>query len=101
MPFPKMKVCHVSGFGTVSRLVSSTKDDGTVETKVVSSNAKLPDARKFDISAQIKAGVTLQEVNTKVLGSGVSTEELAGAVSQVARKSISKNQFQQDDMSKE
>jgi hypothetical protein len=85
-----MKTCHVSGFGSVPREVSVEKPDGTVEITTRPCNQKLPDARMFDLSAQLKAGVQLQEVNTKILGSGVSTEELAGAVNQVARKSKSK-----------
>lgn len=87
MPFPRMKTCHVSGFGSVAREVSVEKPDGVVETMIRPCNQKLPDAKMFSISAQLKAGVNLQEVNTQILGSGVPTDELVGAVRQVARKS--------------
>lgn len=89
MPFPSMKVCHVSGFGSVARQVSVEKPDGTVEFMTRPCNQKLPDAKMFELSAQVQAGVQLQEVNTKILGSGVSNEELTGALNQVARKSKS------------
>lgn len=95
MPFPAMKTCHVSGFGSCTREVTVEKPDGTIEIMQRPCNQKLPDAKMFDLPAQLKAGVNLQEVNTKILGSGVSTEELVGAVNQVARKSKQSKQANQ------
>lgn len=101
MPFPSMKTCHASSFGSLAREVSVEKPDGTVEIMTRPCNAKLPDAKMFDISAQLKAGVQLQEVNTQILGSGVSTEELSGALTQVARKSKQSKQTKQAEEAEE
>ena len=101
MPFPSMKTCHVSSFGSLARQVSVEKPDGTVEIMTRPCNQKLPDSKMFEISAQVKAGLQLQEVNTQILGSGVSTEELSGAVSQVARKSKQSKQSNQAEEAEE
>ena len=101
MPFPKLKTCHVSGFGSVARLSSVEKSDGTVETKYKPCNEKLPPANMFDIASQVQAGVTLQEVNTKILGSGVSTEDLAGIVNKAFVKKVEPTTSNQDSSSEE
>lgn len=87
MPFPRLKVRFAHSFGSCPREVY--KEDpttGVVSVVMEPCNKKLPDSELFEIQNQIKAGVTLDEVNTKVLGSGIDTEALSSAVSTVAKK---------------
>ena len=92
MPFPKLKVCFNRGFGSCVREVSVVdQDTGVVTTTTAPCNTKLPDAELFEIQNQIKAGVTLDEVNTKILGSGIDTVSLTEAVETVVKNSNKKS----------
>lgn len=65
-------------FGCVAPMVTEymTNDDGSVKEKEVKSNSPLPDADLFDLEANIKAKVNLEEQNTKIVGS--SSADLEG-----------------------
>lgn len=90
MPFPRLKVRHAGSFGSCQRESSVTDSEtGIVTTVMVDCNKPLPAAEMFEISNMVKAGVHLDEVNTKILGSGVDTEALTEAV-QTAVKSTRK-----------
>lgn len=47
-------------------------DEGFTTFEKVPDNAPLPPVELFDLERQTKAGVTQQQVNTKILGSGVA-----------------------------
>lgn len=83
MPFPKHKVFFCRSFGSIQREVVSEKPDGSIESRLINCNVKLPSSEKFDISAQVKAGLNLQEVNTNVLSGGSNLEELSSAISTI------------------
>lgn len=81
MPFPKCKIRHVGSFGSCQRESSVTDEEtGVVTTVMVDCNKPLPAAEMFEISNMMKAGVHLDEVNTKILSSGIDTEALTEAV---------------------
>lgn len=87
MPFPRLKVRFSRGFGSSPREVAHEDEaTGVVETRFEPCNKPLPAAELFEIQNQIKAGVTLNEANTNILGSGVDTQALGEAVSTVAKK---------------
>lgn len=50
-------------------------DDGNVTFKKVSDNSVLPDVALFDLKHQLKAGVSVQQVSTKILGDGVAVAQ--------------------------
>lgn len=101
MPFPVNKVVFYRGFGSCARETSVVdKDTGVVTTSIEPCNVKLPDAEMFEIQNQIKAGVTLDEVNTNILGSGVDTSALSEAVTIVAKKSRKKSTQEVNDEDK-
>lgn len=87
MPFPKCKVRFHSSFGSCQREIS-TEDPVTHDVLVSRQdcNQSLPESELFDIQNQIKAGVTLNEVNTKVLGSGIDVQSLGEAIETVNKK---------------
>lgn len=64
-------------FGCVAPMVTEymTNEDGGVEEKEVRSNSPLPDAELFDLEANIKVKVNLEEQNTKIIGSSSSNLE--------------------------
>ena len=86
MPFPSFKISVNGSFGSCQREVQVTDPDtGIVTTAMEDCNKKLPDASMFQINNMIKAGVSLDEVNTKILSSGVDTQALTEAVTTVAK----------------
>lgn len=42
-------------------------DDGTCERSIVSASRVLPPVANYDLTTQLRAGVNLEEVNTKIL----------------------------------
>lgn len=87
MPFPRLKVRFNRSFGSVPREVYVEDPvNGVIQTVIEDCNKKLPDSELFEIQNQIKAGVTLDEVNTKVLGSGIDTEAVTEVVKTVTKK---------------
>ena len=94
MPFPKCKISFNKSFGSCQRETSITDPEtGNSTTKMVDCNTKLPPAEYFNIENQIKAGVTLNEVNTNILGSAdININEVSeGIKTYVKSKSKSKN----------
>lgn len=71
-------------FGSFGAYPTSDKvvqpaDNGVCEVRDVSNNEKLPDARMTDLELQIKAGINLEQVNTKLVDTrslGASLVEL-------------------------
>lgn len=47
--------------------------DNTVEEKMVPSNKKIPDVEFFDLENILKAGIPLQQTNTKVIQSDLNS----------------------------
>lgn len=68
MPFPKLKfridasVCNVT-----TRSAKTDEVTGIVETKQESAIEELAPAEYWDIGNQVKAGMKLEEVNTKIV----------------------------------
>lgn len=93
MPFPRLKVRFNGSFGSCPRQTEVTDPEtGVVSFVDEPCNKPLPDASMFEIDNMVKAGVHLDEVNTKILSSGIDTEALASAVEtvkQTTRKSKS------------
>lgn len=89
MPFPRLKIRHNGGFGSCSRESSVTDPEtGVVSTVMVDCNKPLPDAEMFDVSNMVKAGVTLDEVNTRILSSGVDTQALSEAIKASVKSNV-------------
>jgi len=71
-------------FGSFGAFPTSDKvvqpaENGICEVREVSNNEKLPDARMTDLELQIKAGINLEQVNTKLVDTrslGASLAEL-------------------------
>lgn len=73
--FPNLKVHFVTPTGTSPRLrFAADEESGIVETRVVPCNVPLPSADMFDVVKMAKAGITLKEVNTKVLSDSDSLD---------------------------
>lgn len=87
MPFPKCKIKLNMSFGSSPReTYTEDKETGVCIPKTEECNKKLPDAENFKIENQLKAGVTLNEVNTKVLnGNGVNIPELEQAIEKATK----------------
>lgn len=45
-----------------------SKDDGTCERVIVESDRKLPPVANYDLTTLLRAGVPLEEVDTRVIG---------------------------------
>lgn len=71
-------------FGSFGAYPTSDKvvqpaENGNCEVRDVSNNEKLPDPRMTDLELQIKAGINLEQVNTKLIDTrslGASLAEL-------------------------
>lgn len=88
MPFPKCKIHFNMSFGSSPREISNEDENGNVTTKIEECNKKLPNAEYFEIQNQIKAGVTLNEVNTNVINNsdGININELENAIETSVKK---------------
>lgn len=94
MPFPQCKIKLVTGFGTSRRIKYVTDEVTGISVPVVQDcNKPLPSPEMFKIKNQLAAGVTLNEVPTKVV-SNVNPSVIEQEVADVAvkvRKSNKKN----------
>lgn len=93
MPFPKCKVKFNMSFGSCQREKSiEDPSTGICTTKMEDCNTKLPDSQFFEIQNQIKAGVTLDEVNTKIINNdgGINVPELESAIETAVKKTRKK-----------
>lgn len=62
----KFHTCPCSGVGVVE---SVTLETGVIETHVEDACTKeMPDAELFDLETNLKAGVNIEEVGSKILG---------------------------------
>jgi hypothetical protein len=102
MPFPKCKIHFNRSFGSCQRETSiEDPSTGVCTVKMVDCNTKLPDSKFFEIQNQIKAGVTLDEVNTKVINSGsINVPEFESAI-ETAVKKTTKKQTQKTEVTDE
>lgn len=94
MPFPKNKIHFNKSFGSCPRESTIENPETGVEIPITKNcNEKLPDAENFKIDNMIKAGVTLNEVNTNVINNndGINVKELENAVETVIKKSKKSN----------
>ena len=79
MPFPKTKTYFNYNYGTCPKETShEDPETGIIITENEAPNKKLPDAEFFEIHNQIKAGVTLNEVNTNIINNnnGINIPDL-------------------------
>lgn len=94
MPFPKNHVQFRQSFGS-SPIIATIEDESTGVLKEVikDCNEKLPDAENFEIANQIKAGVALQETNTKILSSEntPNIKDLTTAIQEIDKKKQTNN----------
>lgn len=93
MPFPRCKVHFNMSFGSCQREKSiEDPSTGVCTVKMEDCNTKLPDSKLFEIQNQIAAGVSLDEVNTKVINStgGINVPEFEKAVETAVKKSTKK-----------
>lgn len=98
MPFPRCKVKFNMSFGSSPREVTvEDPSTGICTIKVEDCNKPLPDSRLFEIQNQIKAGVTLDEVNTKVINNtaGINVPELESVIETAVRKTRKKQALTQ------
>lgn len=90
MPFPKMKIHFNKSFGSCPRETSiEDPETGITITKLEDCNKPLPSSEKFEINNMIKAGVTLNEVNTTIINNnnGINLPELETAIETSVKKS--------------
>lgn len=90
MPFPKCKIHFNKSFGSSPREISITDEEsGIITTKTEDCNKKLPPSEYFEIQNQIKAGVTLNEVNTNIINNsnGINIPELENVIKTSIKKS--------------
>ena len=101
MPFPKCKVHFIKSFGSSPREISITDEETGIETtKIEDCNKTLPPAEYFEINNQIKAGVTLNEVNTKIIQNNpVNIPELDEAITNISKtkSKTTKNEVNNED----
>lgn len=86
MPFPRCKVKLVTGYGTSQRTKYVTDEATGISVPVVQDcNKPLPSPEMFKIKNQIAAGVSLNEVPTKVV-SNVDPAAIEAEVADVTAK---------------
>lgn len=94
MPFPKNHVQFRQSFGS-SPITTTIEDESTGVLKEITKdcNEKLPDAENFEIANQIKAGIALQETNTKILNSEntPNIKDLTTAIQEIEKKKQTNN----------
>lgn len=87
MPFKKCNVQFHKAFGSSPRETTITDEEtGITRETTKNCNEKLPDAENFEIANQLKAGVNLQETNTKILGSKINEEAITAAIKKARAK---------------
>lgn len=102
MPFPRCKVRFDSTFGSLAREVSMTDPvTGVVSFTVEDCDKPLPDSRMFDISSMMKAGVTLNEVNTNILSSGIDLQAVSEACDTIKTRVRKKKQSATEEVANE
>lgn len=69
-----------------------TDDNGNVTFSKVADNAPLPDASLFDLKHQLKAGVTPQQVSTKILGDGFAVSQAIESLNKQTQKQGGNNE---------
>lgn len=68
MPFPKLNIQTPQSKSYNKKIKTHTDEiTGIVTESYVDANENLPNAEMFSISNQLKAGVDLKEVNTKIV----------------------------------
>lgn len=90
MPFPKCKIHFNKSFGSCPRETTIEDPETGVEIPVIKNcNEKLPDTENFKINNMIKAGVTLNEVNTNIINNnnGINVKELENTVETIVKTS--------------
>lgn len=92
MPFPKLNVRFRQSFGTCPREHVTEDENGNAIVTTVPCNKKLPDAENFEIQNQIKAGVNLQEVSTKIIGDKINTKEIEQTIKELKKKEQTKKE---------
>lgn len=85
MPFPKLNVNFHRGFGTCQIRKVQEDEQGNIITTMEDCNKKLPEAENFEIQNQLKAGLNLQEVNTKIKGADIDEKELTEAFNKMSK----------------
>lgn len=102
MPFPRLKVRFNGNFGSCARETTVTDPEtGVVSTVMEDCNKPLPDSSMFQINNLVKAGVTLDEVNTKILSSGIDTEAFTSAVETVKKSTTKKKAVKAEEVKNE
>lgn len=89
MPFPKLNIRFNKSFGSSPReTYIEDKNTGTCIPTTEECNKKLPSADKFEIQNQLKAGVTLNEVSTKILNTNtdINLPEFEKAIEKTIKK---------------
>lgn len=76
-----------SGAFPTSEKVVQPAENGVCEVREVSNNEKLPDARMTDLELQIKAGINLEQVNTKI----VDTRSLGASLAELDKTEVKSN----------
>lgn len=90
MPFPKCKIHFNKSFGSCPREITiEDPETGICTTKLEDSNKPLPSSEKFEINNMIKAGVTLNEVNTNIINNndGINMQEFENAIETAVKNS--------------
>lgn len=94
MPFPKLNVRFRTAFGSCMRQTYiENKDTGICIPTMEECNKKLPNSENFEIANQMRAGVTLQDVNTNILNSNesINLPEFEKAITKTINKKKSNN----------
>lgn len=66
---PHARPLHLHSSNIPCDIKDEVDEDGFVRTRLVASNrSDLPDTQKFELDKLIKAGVPLEQTNTKLLG---------------------------------
>ena len=89
MPFPKLNVRFRNAFGSCMRQTYiENKETGICIPTTEECNKKLPDSENFEIHNQMRAGVTLQDVNTKILNTNqeINIPEFEKAITKTINK---------------
>lgn len=84
MSFRQRQKFHPAGCSPVVFLESKTLENGVVVQEMVDQSEKvLPKPELFDLENQLKAGVNLEEVNSKVFSAkSVNADEVIGKFTQ-------------------
>lgn len=103
MPFPKCKIHINKSFGSCPReTYIEDLESGTCIEKLEDCNKPLPSSENFEIQNMIKAGVTLNEVNTNIINNnnGINIPELEQTIEKTiknSKKTKSNNEVNNED----